>query len=229
MPTVEELATRVSSLSGAFEFWTNWSQALTAITAIAGLLYFGTSWIANRRALALGNAQADLRAAVDRKFALELSKQQERTAIAERRLEEVRQQAGPRRLTTIQRAALIERLRTAKGSLVIVSALQDADSSDFADDFDSALREAGWETLRIRNRLTTAIGVSLGWVTGTPEPLLLGVKQFSDLLTSLCITHTQVTFGTDDHSIDPAFRAGVAYLVIEHKPPLTINTNAKPE
>jgi hypothetical protein len=59
----------------------------------------------------------------------------------------------------------------------MVSSLFDAESSDFADDFDSALREAGWKPLRIKNRTVLAFGISVATVEGTAAAQICTRKQ----------------------------------------------------
>jgi hypothetical protein len=47
----------------------------------------------------------------------------------------------------------------------------------FADDFDSALREAGWKPLRIKNRTVLAYGISVATVEGTAAAQICTRKQ----------------------------------------------------
>jgi hypothetical protein len=168
----------------------------------------------------------------------DLAKQQERAALAEAaqekilqdnlqlsiKLEEERRarlklqkESEPRRLMGAQKDTLARLLANAPSKIAIVSKVLDTESSDFADDFDSALRLANWETLRIKNRISSKYGVSLGTATGTPfSPL---IKKFSDALTAVGVLHDTTTFAVGDASTSPAFQAGVLYLVIEQKPP----------
>ena len=46
-----------------------------------------------------------------------------------------------------------------------------------ADDFDSALSEAGWKPLRIKNRTVLAYGISVATVEGTAAAQICTSKQ----------------------------------------------------
>ena len=100
---------------------------------------------------------------------------------------ELEQRAQPRRLTGDQRQSLVELLSGKVGGVTIVSSLVDAESSDYANDFDAAIREAGWNTLRIKNRTVLAYGVSIATVEGT-EPLQ-HAQWLSDALKAIGVQH----------------------------------------
>jgi hypothetical protein len=141
------------------------------------------------------------------------------SAEASRRAEADRHAREPRRLTGAQKEELVRQLKGTVSAVVIVSRVLDTESSDFAGDFDTALRAgAHWDTLRIRNRLSSKYGVSLGTVTGTqfsPEARLL-----DNALIAIGIVHDNPVFANGDASTSPAFQPGYLYLVIEQKPPV---------
>jgi hypothetical protein len=58
-----------------------------------------------------------------------------------------------------------------------VSSLFDAESSDLADDFDNALREARWKPLRIKNRTVLAFGIAIATVERTAAAQICTRKQ----------------------------------------------------
>jgi hypothetical protein len=145
---------------------------------------------------------------------LQLSIKLEEERLARLKLQK---ESEPRRLTGTQKDTLARLLADGSSAIAIVSKVLDTESSDFADDFDSALRLANWETLRIKNRLSSKYGVSLGTATGTPFTPL--VKKLSDALTAIGVSHDTTTFAVGDASTSPPFQAGALYLVIEQKPP----------
>jgi hypothetical protein len=55
--------------------------------------------------------------------------------------------------------------------------LFDAESLDFADDFDRALREARWKPLRIKKRTVLTFGISVATVKGTAAAQICTRKQ----------------------------------------------------
>jgi hypothetical protein len=142
----------------------------------------------------------------------------------------LRKEAGPRRLTSEQKkkfTTFLEQYPDPVG-IVIVSAAFDGESSDFADDFKSAIPPK-WESLRVRERLTERTGISVGVLEGTPEfdpwkrSIAVLKKRVEDALTAIPVSYTDVTFGKDDvHSTNPAFAPGIIYLVVEHKPPIAV-------
>lgn len=130
----------------------------------------------------------------------------------------LRKESEPRRLTGEQREKLTKLLTGDPGAIVIVSTLLDRESSDFADDFNMAFKNAHWETLRIVNHASRKYGVSIGTVAGTK---ILDTKLVSDALLAIGVSHAEVSFDSNDHTMTPWFESGVLYLVIEGKPPLT--------
>lgn len=144
-----------------------------------------------------------------------LGQQQERAAKAEKDLLELQVKVAPRRLTSEQRLELVRLLSHDPGNVYVVSAMQDAESSDFADDLDVALKEAHWQTARMPNRSTRARGVSVGTVVGTR---LGDTKRLSDALIAIGVSNSVVSFSKDDHSTSPWFEPNSLYLVVDHKP-----------
>jgi hypothetical protein len=147
------------------------------------------------------------------------SAQQERAAVAETNLLELRGQVEPRRLTASQKSELTKLLtRGGSDGAAIVTPLMDGEASDFAGDFNSALQAANWTTLRIVNRISSSFGIAVVTCEGTKEPVLLVAKRLSDALSAAGIPHESKTFKDGDASTSPSFQAGYVYLVVEHKP-----------
>ncbi len=145
---------------------------------------------------------------------------------AERALIELQKSVAPRRLTETQRNSLIERIRESKGRIAVVSPMLDSEASDFADDIDAALREAGWETARIRNWISSGFGVSVGWLDGPSESDLAFLKAFATLLSELGIMTGHRVFTSDNaNSMSPGVQPGVAYLLVATKPLLVSATD----
>jgi len=137
-------------------------------------------------------------------------------AQTEAKANKLENEAKPRRLTSVQRTMLIKLLSDDPGTVAIVSTLMDAESSDFADDFDVAFREAHWQTMRIKNYTKNEYGVSIGTFEGTR---LDDTKRLNDALSLIGITHSVKTFGVKDQkTTSPWFQPDVLYLVIKHKP-----------
>jgi hypothetical protein len=123
---------------------------------------------------------------------------------------------APRRLTSVQKESLSKFLSDAPGAIAIVSCIFDLESSDFADDFDSAFRSAHWETVRIKNRTVPEYGLSVGTLEGTE---LGDTNRVADALRSIGISHRVRTFGEyDKNRISPSLEPDVLYLVIDKKP-----------
>ncbi len=139
--------------------------------------------------------------------------------IAEReRLARLKLEASlsPRRLTGMQIEQLVSSLkRSPVGSIVIVSALLDVESSDFADDFDKAFIGAGWKTWRYKNRSTEETGLKIGTVSGTFDGG--EAKEIGNLIASVGVRVEPVSFRLDDQSTAPNFEKGVLYFVVDHK------------
>jgi len=148
----------------------------------------------------------------------ELAVQQGKTAKAEIALLELLKSMEPRRLTGVQKEVLTKLLKEHPDSVAIVSTIMDGEGSDFADDFESALHAATWQTMRIKNHISIKTGILIGCVAGTVLP---GAKRLADALHAAGVRYEDATFSSDDHSTSPWFQSGVIYLVIERKPELT--------
>jgi hypothetical protein len=217
----------------SLEWWKNAFEfigvVLLLLTFIAGA---GALWFSRR----LNAVQAEQLRQFDKGLTeakTELGKQQERAAGAEGRLEELindnlrlqsdllklRKESEPRRLTGSQRTNLVRHLAGIHEAVVIVSRVVDTESADFADDLNSALHDAGWETVRIQNRISSRYGVSLGTVAGTS--FSQGAMRLNEALTAIGIVHDNPVFAVGDASTSPAFQSGVLYLVVEQRPPVT--------
>ncbi len=142
--------------------------------------------------------------------------QSDQLARTEAKANKLESEVKPRRLTNAQSEKLIKLLTDDPGTVAIVSTLMDAESSDFANDFDVALREAHWQTMRIKNYTQNEYGVSIGIFEGTR---LGDAKRLSDALSLIGISHVEETFDAKDQkTTSPWFQSDVLYLVIKHKP-----------
>lgn len=207
----------------------NWK----AVFEIGGVILLFLSFVFGAGALITSNRINVIQARQLKDFQLKIESEQQKTALAQKEAADAQRrletQVAPRRLTGEQRAELTKLLQNNSDpvGIVVVSALLDPESSDFADDFSAAIADAKWKTLRVKNRLTQKTGISVGTVEGTPELDPWG-RHIPKLRESICaalkgigIAYQDVTFGTDDlHSTNPPFEPGPVYLVIEHKPPI---------
>jgi hypothetical protein len=140
------------------------------------------------------------------------------------RLERVRLEAKllPRRLTGAQIEQLGKRLKLAVGQqsagIVIISAMADGESSDLADDFDSAFKGGTFNTRRNKSRVTDERGIQIGTVEGTASSGW--VDEVAKFVGEIGIEVTPTSFRADDHSTSPWFEKNVLYLVVNHKPEL---------
>lgn len=232
-------------------FWSTrqkWFEVLVIIGIAGELLgdggvFFFSAHLQTLSDVELGQAVADAGGAIARAGVAikEAGRAKERAANADEHTETLRKEnlilqsdllglrkeAEARRLTGLQRETLRQLLEGHPSTIAIVSRLVDIESSDFADDFDSAFRAAHWQPSRIINRLSSKYGVSVGMVAGTSAP---EIKVVSDALTAIGVSNSIVAFmDRDINSIAPPFQPNVVYLVIEQHPPLTANTkNQKP-
>jgi len=226
---IQALTIRAQELSQSVDRWNTamvWALVFTALAAIAVVV---TTRIVLTKAKQLAQTQDALIRAKDQKLALDLrdkdlkiSEASLEAASATEKAEkerlarlELEKQVAPRRLTGTQKTTMADLLKGNSAAIVVVSAIVDAESSDLADDFDTAFKESHWQTLRIKNRITEDRGVSLGTVGGINT---IFVKRVSDALTAIGVPHEDVSFSADDHSISPWFQPGVLYLVVNHKP-----------
>jgi hypothetical protein len=87
---------------------------------------------------------ADAKAA-QQKVEIELARQREQTAKAEKSLADLRERIKPRRLDDNQRAALVRLLSgPPQGTIDIVCVMGDGEGYAFATDIDSSIKAAGW-------------------------------------------------------------------------------------
>jgi hypothetical protein len=160
MSDLESLTSQANELSSKVDFWNNaviWALAITALAAVA---IFVSQRLAFVRAKSLADVQdkisrikesaenekvttlqknaSDAKAAQQR-VEIELAKQQERTANAEKSLLQFHKEASARRLSGEQKTKLTNLLKVKPpGAIVIVSPIVDSESSDFANDFKDA-------------------------------------------------------------------------------------------
>ena len=84
--------------------------------------------------------------ATQKRVEIDLARQQEKTATAERALLQLQRRMEPRRISADQRARLVEILSNGpKGKVSINCVLGDAEGQAFADDIDSVLKASGWD------------------------------------------------------------------------------------
>jgi hypothetical protein len=208
------------------ETWASRIYDLANIGLIVGLVIGIVAtvlvvWMGNVKETYLRKQLADTaeRAAGAEKSANDALIEQERirqeNIILQSKLLTLQKQSEARRLTGEQKANLTKILSQYKGGIAVVSAIVDPEASDFANDFDSAFKNANWETLRITNRISSKFGLAVVTVEGTVLP---NIKIVSDALTSIGVPHDVLTFKNGDASTSPAFQAGYLYLVVEHKP-----------
>jgi hypothetical protein len=204
----------VRSLS-RIEFWRDVFAVLVAI-GIVGEVWFGLKYTSRSKSLQKVQDEDA------RKLNLQIETLRNKNLELETKI-------APRRLTGSQKETLTKFLLDEPGTVAIVSTIQDPESSDFADDFNSAIRDAHWQTLRIRNHISLEYGVFVGTFEGTPSAASGEVKRFSDALTSIGVPHEDKTIGTkEEKTISPYFQPNVLYLVIGHKPPESAEHAATP-
>lgn len=229
MSDIESLTSRAKELNHALDWWNIamvWALVFAAIAAVGVVV---TTRLALLRAKQVGDAQAQLLKAKDDELTSDLREKDLKIAEAGRKAAEAAERAEneraarlrlqaqlvARRLTGEQKHALAQLLRPHPGAVAIVSTITDGEGSDFADDFEAAIKAANWATVRIKNDISSRYGILLGTVAGTTLP---GTTQIGTALTAIGVTYEHATFNADDHSISPWFQAGVIYLVIEHRP-----------
>ena len=226
---IQGLIDHAHDLSQKVDWWNGamlWTLILAAIAATLVvittrmvILRSGQLADAQNEIIELKESEASLKIAAAQKAAGEAN---ERAAEANEKTEreklarlELERGVSPRRLTGEQRAELTKLLRRVKAGVAIVSPITDGEASDFADDLDSAIKGASWETLRIKNRITEKFGLSVVTATGTALP---SIKLLDDALTAIGVLHNVSTVKDGDASISPAFQTGYLYLVVDHKP-----------
>jgi hypothetical protein len=241
---IQSLASRAQELERSLNDLNSWYVGLVFLTVLLAAAVFLVQFLVIRKSRELAQTQSLLLASKDAQLAEDLRNKDLKIGEAQReagganeragqanesakKLEQenlllqaevftLRKQTEPRRLAGSQRDKLTELLKRHIDGVAVVSAMADPESNDFADDLDTALHDAQWETLRIRNRISSAYGVSVGVVPGgVARP---GAKILRDALTAIGIPCEPFTFKNGDASTSPAFQAGYIYLVIEHKP-----------
>lgn len=205
-----------------------WSLLFAALAAIAVVI--STRMVVVRTDEAAG-AQKELSDEKERLLRFNLAEKQANIANLNNQTEALKQtnlllstrlvtlqnQSEARRLTGAQQEKLAGLLKGVQGGLAIVSPMADGEASDFADDFDKAIHNgAGWDTLRIKNRITEKYGLSLVTAEGTPPLNTLNV--LGNALRAIGISYNVATVKDGDASTSPHFQAGYLYLVVEHKP-----------
>lgn len=98
---------------------------------------------ANRDLAGLQKAASDAKAA-QQKVEIDLAKQQEKTAIAERALLELKERLAHRRINQSDHDKLVASLRPFRGSAVQLLKLGDEEAAQFADDLLAVLHDAEW-------------------------------------------------------------------------------------
>jgi transposase len=148
------------------------------------------------------------------------AKSQERAVELESRLLKLRKETEPRRLSGSQKERLARFLAVHPTPIGIVSRLVDTEASDFADDFEEALKNAHWETLRIKNRISSKYGVSISFVSATAPNRAPELRMLDEALTAIGVPHQIVEYAVGEASISPAFQERGLYLVVDEKPPV---------
>ncbi|HZM06008.1 MAG TPA: hypothetical protein VFC44_23650 [Candidatus Saccharimonadales bacterium] len=140
---------------------------------------------------------------------------------------ELYRQIMPRRLTGDQRAAFSKQLSGSPWVIGVVSEIMDGESSDFADDIDAALRDANWQTLRIRNCLLPWNGVFVAELAGPQlyaAQQMDATKRLMAALVGINVTNEERTIAESNRqTITPFFNSNALYLIIAHKPTITFD------
>jgi flagellar biosynthesis GTPase FlhF len=148
------------------------------------------------------------------------AKSQERAAQLESNLVKLRKEAEPRRLSGEQKERLARLLAGHPAPIGVVSKMVDTEASDFADDFDEVLKNAHWETLRIKNRISSRYGVSISFVSAAASNSVPELRMLDEALAAIGVPHQIAQFAVGDASISPAFQDRGLYLVVDEKPPV---------
>jgi hypothetical protein len=244
MSEIETLTTRIADLTRSVDLWNTVMLWALAIAAIAGLFAVLATRKVVTLSGKLSTAQDSLGSAKDRQLQTDLknkdveigklklrsdtaeagvataeadaakaTEKAEAERLARRKLEA---QIAPRRLTGEQKSRLSDRLKQNPGNIVIVSAILDGESSDFANDLNDVFTTSGWKTLRYSNRITEERGILIGTVEGTKDGG--EAEEIKEILATVDIEARPSSFKSDDHTTSPWFEKGVLYLVINHKP-----------
>lgn len=240
MSEVERLALRVADLSSKADFWNNAVLIFLLVTALAAAGIVICQRLAFIRAGQMSDAQNDLIRAKDAQLRRDLDDRDLKIAEAKRDastatgeaarltkenlvlqadLLKLRKEAEPRRLSGEQKERFARFLASHPAPIGVVSRLVDTEASDFADDFDVALKTARWETLRIKNRISSKYGVSISFVSAVAPNSVPELKLLDQALTEIGVPHQIEEFKVGDASMSPAFQDRGLYLVVDEKPP----------
>jgi hypothetical protein len=143
---------------------------------------------------------------------VELAQQQERAAIAERSLLELRQKVTPRAVSAEQRKHLISALRQApKGSVQVLCVLGDGEGFAFAAQIDGVLKESGWP---VSDLLQGAFGPR------NPVGIFMRVKSASTAPPhAAALQHAFESAGIPlPAGEDPTLAEGLTQIVVGNKP-----------
>jgi hypothetical protein len=159
----------------------------------------------------LQKAASDAKAA-QQQVEIDLAKQQEKTATAERQLADLKETIRPRRLTEEQQTALIGLLSgTPKGKVSITCVMGDGEGKAFATQVDAVLKSAGW----------TTSGVSQG-VFSPDDPVGFGIRVRSAISAPPWARRLQEAFfsiGTPMEGVEnPEQTDGTVEIVVGRKP-----------
>lgn len=247
MPEIQALMDRIQRLGQSVDHWNAAMVGALILTAAAALAVLFTTRMVIVRSKQLSEAQGTLLRAKDAQLSLDLKTKDERIADlnrqasdAEREIALANQHAAeatakaeserlarvklehelaPRRLNAEQIHKLAELLKDEPEPIAIVSAVVDGESADFANDFDTAFKAAGWETKRFPTRITVERGLEIG-TQGKASGLIAQVmSRVQRAFTAVGIPCRIAEFRADDHSFSAiGFEKNVLYIVVNHKP-----------
>jgi hypothetical protein len=165
---------------------------------------------ATKNVAVLQKSAADAKAA-QQLVQIELARQEEKAAIAEKQLAELKEALRPRSLTEGQHAALVELLSgDPKGPVIVECVLGDGEGKAFATQIAAAMKEAGW----------TDGGVDeVSYMNGDPEGLEIAVSKADSA--PAYIAHIRSAFrlvGIPMEGIaDAGIAEGVVRIIVGHK------------
>lgn len=163
---------------------------------------------------ALQKAAADAKAS-QQKVEIDLAKQQERAATAEKDLANIKMEMRPRRLTTEQKNNMVAMLRgEPKGEVEVSCVMGDREGNDFATDIGGVLYDAGWN----KNKGASQTAYTEG------DPIGFGMLVHSDQNPPAYLVRLQRAFFAAGLPLPVAINASVpdgkATLLVGHKPPV---------
>jgi hypothetical protein len=137
---IQALTFRVQTLGQSVDRWNTamiWALVLTAIAAVAVL---ATTRIVITQAGKLGEAQRELAVAKEQQLAIDLKDKDIKIGELELARLDLEKQVAPRRLSRQDKRRMADLLKQgAPIGIVVASALLDPESSDFAEDLNSAI------------------------------------------------------------------------------------------